>query len=295
MKKVLIIGSDGRIGKKLLTEIQKEHPDIFHTSYKSKNSNSRLDLVNPNLEILEKSIDESYSYGIIAAGITSILCCEKEKKYSYLCNVEGTLKIARLLHKKGIIPVIFSSDYVFDGKNGNYTETSALFPLNEYGKQKKILEERLVERCQNDCLIIRLSKVYDIDKSDQNFMNEIVGNLLSNKKSYLAQDQIFCPLFLDDLIGIIFQLLNNNSRGLFNICGNRSYSRYDLGIKIAKILNVDANLIEKISIDDLSADIIRPKNTTMRNDKMLSHVCINFKKITENIQTIIKNYDKKIL
>ena len=114
MKKTLIIGSEGRIGKRLFWEYKKEYPKLFVTSYNATNINQRLNLLDPDLSILEKNIDDSYLYGIIAAGITDVAFCEKNKEYAFKCNVDGVLKIAKFLYDSNIIPIVFYSDYVFD-------------------------------------------------------------------------------------------------------------------------------------------------------------------------------------
>ena len=218
-------------------------------------------------------------YAIIFAGISNVSLCEKEKEYSYKCNVDGILKTVNYFYSNNIVPIVFSSDYVFDGKEGNYSEKSKLNTLNEYGRQKVELESYMLDNLADHCMVIRLSKVFDSKIHKKNFLGEMISNLVHGTKLKLAYDQIFSPIHIDDLFDIIFQLHEINFRGLINVCGNESINRYNFGKKIAREYNIDEKLIEKISIDDLKENFKRPKNISMNCKKLYSHLDINFKSI----------------
>src|SRR3990167_3100968 len=145
--KTLVIGAQGFLGRHFLQAYRATDPTIIGTSRKE------LDLASPNLDALDLT---GYTHALIAAAVTSIARCEKEKEATYQCNVTGTLELIRQLHQKNIVPIAFSSDYVFDGIAGDYTEDSPIHPLNEYGRQKAQLEKGIREICGGNYLLIRL-------------------------------------------------------------------------------------------------------------------------------------------
>jgi dTDP-4-dehydrorhamnose reductase len=281
--KSIIIGSDGLIGSRIIFELKKKGEFFLSTSYKTKNSIFFLDISKPDFKTLDNLISESLDFAIISAGISQVAKCEREKEYSYACNVDGTLAIAKYFADRNITPILFSSDYVFDGENQNYTETSCTNPINNYGRQKAIIEEQISYATNNNFLLLRLSKVFtEPFDSNKSLTFEISSSLKKNQIVFAAYDQIFCPIYIGDLIKIIFELQQINAKGLFNICSENSISRYDLAFKIAKNLNIDTSMVKKISIDDLNKSFKMPKNLSMCCKKLKKTIPITFTSI-ENL------------
>jgi len=289
-EKTLVIGSKGYIGKYFLSKYLQMFPQIESFSYRAEKSKNRLDLSNPNLKLIDDLIDYRYKYALIAAGICNVAYCEKEKEHTHKCNVEGVLKLVEYFCKKNIVPIVFSSDYVFDGKQEYYTEESRLAPLNEYGRQKAELEKKIPIIAKNNYLLIRLSKVFGAVKNKKDFVSQIITDLLEGKSIKAAYDQVFTPIFIEDLFHFVCELQKNNCRGFFNVCGNEKISRYDLSKKIEKKLTINAKLIQRISLEDLQEDFQRPKNTSMNCAKLHSSIDFKATPIDLSIDKIIDNY-----
>ena len=79
--------------------------------------------------------------------------------------MDGTLELARQLAGEGVVPVFFSTDQVFDGRDGRYVDEAPANPLNEYGAQKAEVERRLPEVCGGRCLVVRLGKVFGLARA----------------------------------------------------------------------------------------------------------------------------------
>jgi dTDP-4-dehydrorhamnose reductase len=287
-KKILIIGSTSFLGQHLQKKYKELNKKILITDYKSLNSSTKFDLSSPSLDQLP--LDKDFSHAFILGGITSLAKCEENKKSSYLINVDGILKTAKLLAEKNIKPIIISSDYVFDGQSGNYSENSKTNPLNEYGIQKEILEKKVPEITNNNYLILRLSKVIGLNINEKNFINEMLLKLLNKEKLRLIIDQKFCPIDIETLVHVITQLQDTNESGLFNICGDEKISRYDLAKIINKFISIN-NLIDPILSSDLKENFILPKDISMSSAKLKN--LINFKclSIEECIFKMIKQYN----
>lgn len=281
MKKTLVIGARGFIGKHFVDLYRRFYPDLITTD------RSLLDLANPSIDHLPL---EEYTDALIAAAIPRLMACEQSPEYTFRCNVEGTLQLAGALAQKGIKPILFSTDYVFDGVEGEYSEESALNPLNEYGRQKARLEEKIRDACGDNYLLIRPGKVFGLKKGDKTLLDEMASSLNGGSTVRAAYDQVFCPIFINDLLQSIVTLQNLNCTGVFNICGLERWSRYDLALEVARALSVPSNLVHQISLEDLKEPFLRPKCTTMRTDKLRRIIDEQFMSLKDSIQKIATYY-----
>lgn len=100
----IVIGSNGFIGKHFCKAIKPK----YYTSRKG--SPYYIDLKAPSLNTIPT---RSLRYALITAASANIAYCETHPDETHQINVEGTLKLTKLLLDKGILPILFSSDYVF--------------------------------------------------------------------------------------------------------------------------------------------------------------------------------------
>ena len=259
----LVIGADGFIGRHLAAAYRRWYPEAKVTT-KSGGGPGRLalDLGTPDIDAARLA-GEGYRYAVIAAGVTGLAACETAPEETRRVNVDGTLKLAGCLSRAGIIPIWFSTDYVFDGINGNYDETCKPDPLNEYGRQKCEVEKALYHACNGRYLIIRLSKIFDLDARSNTLLNEMVDRLQSEGDIYAAVDQVFSPTLIDDVVQLLFQLQLLGCNGLFHISSPEVWTRFELARLIARTIQADPCLIHPISLDDLSESFVRPKKTNL--------------------------------
>lgn len=264
--KFLIIGANGYLGSYLYQNLKEMYPDTLGTSHRQSHGLAYFDLNSPSLSFLSK-IEASYTHAIICAAIPNILKCEQNPKETFLQNVLGTLNLIRELNDKKIKSIVFSSDVVFDGKDAIYTEDSPPNPLNEYGRQKKILEDLAFKICP-DLLLIRLSKIYSISHKDNTMLFDLGSRLLSGQSIKAASDLFFNPICIDDVYSGLLTLIKNNRSGLYHLSSPQTTSWYQLATQLAKQLNCSPNLIDKISIDQLSPNTLRAKKLNMQPKKL---------------------------
>lgn len=257
--KLLVIGSQGFIGGHFC----RAYPEIVGID------RSHLDLCDPHLEMST----EGYRYALIAAGMGNPRKCAQNPDLSDACNVRGPLKLGKELLKRGILPIFFSSDYVLN-------DALEVAPLNLYGEQKLELEQ---EATKMDALVIRLSKVYGIEKEDGTLFDEMACRLSRGQNIVAAHDQVFAPVFVGDVVQRVFSLLQGGVRGLVTLAGPHFASRLEMAQRLADRLGLKRDLIQKISLDDLKEGIKRPKRLALQGD---------FPALTweEGVERIVKNY-----
>ena len=102
--------------------------------------------------IKEKKINKV----VILSSISKPEDCFRNKKKSYAINVRGTKNLINLLIKNGIYYIFFSTEYIFDGTKGHYTEKSKAIPSLYYGKQKLIIEDYIKLKSHKNFAIFQL-------------------------------------------------------------------------------------------------------------------------------------------
>ena len=278
MVKVAIFGSSGYLGNKCAA---------FFKGSLCFSRRTGFDLQNPKIEasILQR---EGVSHAFLLAGWTNVKRCEEKSEDAWKCNVEGSLEWARQIDAIGITPVLFSSDYVFNGKSGNYRENSVTDPLNAYGKQKKALEDALMTLYKDQCLIIRLSKVFEITGNEVTWVDKLIAQLRKAEEVTATTDQLFSPICIDDLIHGISHLCHLKYTGLFHLCGPEILSYFIIATKIAKQLSLSSSLIRAISLEEWNDKILRPKTITMNGEKFLSKTSLQLEPVTSYIERVFK-------
>jgi dTDP-4-dehydrorhamnose reductase len=239
----LIIGSQGFIG----SHFCRSFPQALAVD------RSQFDLCTPhriNFDTAGRKV------AIIAAALSDPRACEADKITSYQCNVIGTLALGKELLKRGILPIFFSTDYIFD-------ETLQIAPLNTYGQQKAALEK---EGAKMGALVIRLSKVYGLDKGDGTLFDTMFACLKENQVVKAAKDQIFAPVFIGDVIRRVMELATNGCRGVVTVVGPTYASRLDMAYRVAEVAKADLRLIEEIALDDVQDGVRRPKRLALKGD-----------------------------
>ena len=216
--KLLVLGGSGLIGNALLKNYKNEF-DILTTFYKNHISIKNVrsfqysfpnDLNNLR-ELLEK---EKPDVLVNTMGYSNIDFCELNKNDAEMLHVEITENICKICENIGTRQIFLSSDYVFDGEKGNYSETDVPNPVNYYGLSKLKAEQLILKNSINT--IIRTSVIYDWDYRAR-FFNSVIKNLQSNQAINATTDVYNSVTFLDNLVESIFKVITLNQNGIFHV------------------------------------------------------------------------------
>ena len=285
-KEVLILGGSGYWGRELSSFIGKEK--TLQTYFKNKvNEGILFNLEKDSIKEILK-INKQLKYIIFGAGMFNFSEINKNPSRSFFYNVDCTKRIIDQIKNINVKFVFLSSESVFDGKKGSYIETDSTNPIFEYGKQKDFIEKYILS-CLKDFLIIRLSKVYDLDLNG----NKLIGNwykkLKKNEDIWCANDNIFSPIQLTEACKIINDLIYKDARGIFHASSFKSYNRKDmLNIFLSKYLlkHKYKGKIKYKSLNEFKGAEKQPLNTSLLPSKMMKTINFNPKNIQEWINTI---------
>jgi dTDP-4-dehydrorhamnose reductase len=260
----LILGK-GFLGSNIFSQIQKSGKNVFTTNHSNlKDNQFNLDIT--NIDSIENCVSKINPDVIInCVADTRLDYLESHSDLANSVNAEGAKNVALIAKQFQSKLIHVSTDSVFDGKKGNYSEDDVPNPINVYANSK-FLGEKNIQKIFNDYVIVR-TNFYGFN-SDGNFLfNWILNNLKNNVSFTGFSDIIFSPLEITNLSKLIIELSNTNYHGILNLSSDEKFSKYDFALNIAEKLNLNKLLIHEGLNDEINFVAIRPKNTTLNNKK----------------------------
>ena len=265
----MIIGT-GLLGSRIV-EIASDEFEIVNTYNKipvdlQSTVSHQLDITNQKMTFgMIKEVNPDYI--IHTAAITSVDYCETHGNEAYSVNVTGTRNVAKASDEIGAKLVYVSTDYVFDGAKGMYREEDMTNPINHYGKTK-LEGEDVVESTCNDWIIARTSVLYGWNPAKPNFVTWALDELMVGNRIRIVSDQSNSPTLADNLADMLIELIKRDEHGVFHTSGGERISRYDFSTKIAEIFDLNSELIEPITSDQLNWTAKRPADSSLDVSKI---------------------------
>jgi len=293
MKKILVTGGNGLLGSKLLTAGSNTYRLVsMDIQDASLFQGGPLEYVRGDITDREKIIKQVVRIrpdGVIhAASFTDVDGCEKQKDRAWAVNVCGAENVAMACRDLKIKMIHLSSDYVFDGKNGPYSEGDAPNPLSFYGKTKLESEKRIGEILE-DFVIARTMVLYGYSPGVRdNFVTWLIAKLRNHEKVNVVVDQYGTPTLADDLARALFVLFEKDGRGVYNAAGSELINRYDFALRVAEIFDLECSLIVKATSQYLDQPAPRPLQSGLRVDKIYREMGVTFSSVREGL-FVMKN------
>ncbi|MHA7733137.1 SDR family oxidoreductase [Nitrosopumilus sp. S6] len=282
MKSVLVIGR-GFLGNYVLKEFQQSGYSVYSSRLKNC---SKTDFVIDIQKIDSiKCVVEKINPDLIinCAAITDLDYLEDYPKIGFSINSEGVKNLAKIAKQNKTKLIQISTDGLFDGKKGMYSEDEIPNPINTYGKTK-LLAERYVQEESDDYLILRTNFVgYDLD--GKNILNWMIKKLSNSEPLIGFDDVVFTPLEVSYLAKSILKSSTLDENHILNLSSNSKISKYQFALMVADIFSFDKKLIQKGKISDVDFKAKRPLDTSLSNEKAKKLLNMDF----ENLQTSLKN------
>lgn len=200
-----------------------------------------------------------------AAAYGDVDGCERDKQYAWMVNVEATRNIARACEVLGIPLVYLSTDYVFDGERGNYSEDDPPCPTSYYGLTKLLAEELARSICSR-CVVVRTSSLYGVGPGRKNFAVFVLEKLSRGESVRALVDQYTSPTLDLLLAEAVLELVERRYLGLIHVAGERM-SRYEFALKVAEALNLPREKISTARMEEFSWLAKRPTDSSLDTSK----------------------------
>src|SRR5262249_50779962 len=193
---ILVTGSSGLLGATLVMSAVEQRRDVVglyrrHAVHQPGIQFRSVDLTD---EIqTRRAFDEFRPTAIVhCAAATNVDWCQQNPDAAYRANVLASIQIAQLAAELKAHLLFVSTDSVFDGSHGNYSETDAPAPLNFYAQTKVQAEQEVLRHCPS-AAIARVT-LYGWNFQSKHSLSEwVLGELKKGHNVPGFTDVIFCP------------------------------------------------------------------------------------------------------
>ena len=278
MKKILITGSNGLLGQKLV-ELLKNTTGQYTTAVKPHNvviatarGENRLPFtegyeyqsmdITSRDQVQEVVANINPDVIIHTAAMTNVDQCESEKGACWAQNVSSVEYLVEACVKIDCFLLHVSTDFIFDGKSGPYKEDAEANPISFYG-WSKYAAEKAVTNSNIRWAIARTVLVYGIahDMSRTNIILWVKKSLEEGKNIKVVTDQWRTPTLAEDLAKGCLLIADKEAEGVFNISGKDLLTPYEMAIMTAEYFKLDKSLISQADSATFSQPAKRPPRT----------------------------------
>jgi dTDP-4-dehydrorhamnose reductase len=297
MSRVLVTGALGLLGHKISQAFAQDPNYQVLATFNSSKESWSFDIPAEPLSIADFGavtallLDFRPEIVINCAAYSKVDQSETERETAYQVNAEAVGFLAQGVKRIGAFMVHFSTDYIFDGKAGPYSEEARPSPLGYYAKTKYWGEEK-VQRVGCRHLVVRTNVLFGVHElaSKPNFFMWLVKELSGGKPVKIVSDQYNNPTLADNLTTLVKECVEKKLEGVMNLAGRTYLSRYDFALRIARYFGYDHELISSIDTASLKQPSPRPLLGGVRIDKARHFLSSPIFTVEESLAFLKKNY-----
>lgn len=212
MKKILVTGCNGQLGRAIRKEYVGEAVEFVNTDVVAGDGVVSLDIT--DVDAVLRLVRETKPDVIInCAAHTNVDKCEEQWDLAYQINALGARNLSIAAREVDAKIMHVSTDYVFEG-NGTrpYTEFDAPNPVSAYGKTK-LEGEKFVKEFAPKHFILRTAWLYGDGK---NFVKTMLALSEKHDEVNVVCDQVGSPTSAEELAKMIHHLEPTENYGLFH-------------------------------------------------------------------------------
>jgi dTDP-4-dehydrorhamnose reductase len=238
---LLVTGAEGYVGSRLVDRLRPRFTTIGLG--RGGRSDVTCDLLD-QAAVMDLARNLRPRWIVHAAGNKDVTACEASPRLAYDANVATTLNLVRAWPD---VPTFYiSTDYVFCGTRGRYTEASPTSPSTAYGRSKVCAEHaaRLLAPATFTC--IRASALYDASAA---FLAMLATELASGRPVDCFVDAYYSPTAFDDFALLVERLIDAPERPpVVHVAGPRT-TRYTFARQFAAACGFDQDLVRPVDLE----------------------------------------------
>jgi len=269
-KKVLVTGASGFVGGSVLHHAPADW--VMHACSRSPLAGVPANVVHHAFDLADKAktaeIVASVKPDAIIhiAAIANIDYAEANQEETALVNTETTGRLARLAAEHGARFLFCSTDNVFDGVDGFYSEDALVSPVNFYGRTK-VAAEVLAHEALENSVIVRVALVIGmpIMGSGNSFLVKMEENLREGREIQIPENEVRSPVDVITLGKSLLELAGNDFTGTINLAGSTCLNRYEMAKQIARKLGNSEDLVVPTDSNAMAGRAPRPNNVSLDN------------------------------
>lgn len=282
----LVLGANGYIGSYLYDRMKQDRVNVVGTGHRNHSVNDLIhfNILHDSIVDVVKLVEDEEKAAVICIAQTNIDQCRAEYQLARDINVVQTKKIIEVLAKENFHIIFFSTDNVFDGKRGNYTEQDKTNALNCYGKMKEELENFVTVHYSDAC-IFRLPKVLGSKRDSHNMLTDLENKAFDGEVKCI-KDSMMSIVSLEDVYQACIIATKRKLSGIYNLSSGEIYSRRELATLFFDHMGIKNKEIVEQNLEQFNFKEIRPLNIGLNNLKFRVETGYEF----ENYQNILNQY-----
>ncbi|MGQ9645858.1 MAG: dTDP-4-dehydrorhamnose reductase [Thermodesulfobacteriota bacterium] len=282
MRKILVIGAKGMLGRDLVETLRRAFPGDEITGWdveeidiqEERNTIARMGNLQPEVVVN-------------VAAYTDVDGCELDEKKAFAVNAEGMRHVALGAAACEAKLIALSTDYIFDGKKERpYLEDDPPGPLNVYGLSKW-KGEQYVQQLVKNHLIIRTQWLYG--KHGRNFVVSILRQAREKGVLRVVNDQMGSPTYTVDLSQAISLLIQRGAQGIFHVANRDTCTWYDYAQTILEFTGVEGVKVVPISSKQLAAPAVRPAYSVLDTTKLKREIGLTLRPWKEALRDYLSS------
>jgi dTDP-4-dehydrorhamnose reductase len=263
---LLITGSGGLLGANLLFFARGRGLDSVGVYYRHGFQLPGTRLV--QVDLTDRSaVDEVVgkvrpSWIIHCAGLTNVDACEENPELARRSNSDATRYLAAAARRVGSRMLAVSTDAVFDGKRGLYSEEDRPAPVNVYAETKLQGEQAATDELEN-ALIVR-TNIYGWNLQDKRSLADWMLHLMEAGTVVPGfTDVFFSPILVNDLAEVFLEMIDKRLSGIYHVAGSEASSKFNFARRVAETFGLSTALVRRTSVDESGLRAPRPKNVSL--------------------------------
>jgi dTDP-4-dehydrorhamnose reductase len=274
MKRFLVTGASGLLGLNMGLQVA-GHVELIGQVHSNRLQNVPFQQIVVDLadaSQTQQMMEEARPDVLIhCAAMANVDECEQKPELAQRINAEVPSQLAELCKKMGTYMVHISTDAVFDGKNGPYTENDLPCPINQYALTKLTGEHEVLMK--NSAAVVLRVNFFGWSLSGKRSLAEwFVKNLQAGQTTNGFMDVQFCPMMVNDLVDVIMATTERSLSGLYHAVGRDSMTKFAFGYELARRFGYDHTLIKPVSWHDGDLTAARSPDLRLKTQKLASAI-----------------------
>src|SRR5579864_7467923 len=239
---ILVTGASGLLGASVVaTAVPFGHDvvGLYHRHPVSFNGAHSFAADLTNRAVIEEVFEKFRPSAVIhCAAETNVDWCQEHPQEARVMNVDATRSVSEVAARYGAYFLYISTDSVFEGTRGNYSETDQPAPANFYAQTK--LEGEQVALATNDVAAIARVTIYGWNVQSKHSLAEWIFEQLRSGHTVAGfTDVVFCPILENDLAEILLAMTAQKLTGIFHVVGSEAVSKYEFARRVAQVFQFD--------------------------------------------------------
>lgn len=237
--RILVTGASGQLGSYLLRELRAQVKDQVHEVVAWTGTRSGqlwgyplypIDLTDTQ-QVTQAFREARPDIVLHCAARAALSECFQNPQAAQQINTEATTLLAELAQQQGARLLFVSTDLVFDGERGQYSEEDTAIPLSVYGRSKLAAEQPVLDR---GGVVTRVCLLFGACVGGRRaFFDHQVTSLREGKPCTLFEDEWRTPLHPQTAACALLDIARSNFQGLLHIGGPERQTRLEMGYRLA--------------------------------------------------------------